>query len=77
LQAVLAGHLPIAPLDAGIALPHLRAGKLKAIAVLSRARMLKLPSTAAEQGTADAEAFAWTGILAPKSTTRDIGARGK
>ncbi|WP_052494910.1 Bug family tripartite tricarboxylate transporter substrate binding protein [Cupriavidus basilensis] len=74
MQAVLAGHVPIGPLDAAIALSHLRAGKLKALAVLSKTRIPQLPNvpTAEEQGVADAEAFAWTGILAPKGTPRPI-----
>lgn len=74
MQAVLAGHVPVAPLDAGIALPNLRAGKLKVLAVLSQDRMAQLPKvpTAAEQGVAGVEAFAWSGVFVPTGTPQNI-----
>ena len=56
------------------ALPHIRAGRLKAIAVPSRARYPVLPDvpTAAEAGVAGVELVAWDGFFAPASTPREI-----
>jgi tripartite-type tricarboxylate transporter receptor subunit TctC len=71
---VVAGHVPVMSLDAIVALPYLRAGRLKALAVLAPTRLASLPevATVAEQGITEAEAYAWVGIAAPKSTPRDI-----
>jgi tripartite-type tricarboxylate transporter receptor subunit TctC len=71
---VISGQVPVLPLDAIVALPHVRAGKLKVLAALSPTRLAGLPdvATAAEQGFADAETYAWIGIAAPRGTPRDI-----
>ena len=56
------------------ALPHLRAGRLKAIAVPSPTRYAVLPDvlTAAEAGVAGVELVAWDGFFAPASVPREI-----
>lgn len=74
---VIAGQVPLMPLDSIVALPHLRSGKLKALAVMAPARLALLPNvpTAAEQGIAGAEAYAWIGVAAPRNTPHDIVAR--
>lgn len=76
-QDVVAGQVPVMTLDCIVALPHLRAGKLKALAALSPKRLPALPQvpTAAEQGVTDAESSAWVGVAAPKGTPRDIVTR--
>ncbi len=55
-------------------LPQIRAGKLRAIAVTGPARSSVLPNvpTAQEAGIAGFEYVAWTGILAPAGTPRDV-----
>ncbi len=73
LVAVLGGHADsvINPLPQ--MLPHIRAGKLRAIAVLDSKRESDLPDipTAKEQGY-DVEYTLWRAVLAPKGTPRPI-----
>ena len=56
------------------ALPHIKAGKLKALAVTSNARAPALPDvpTIAEAGVPGFEASSWFGLLAPAGTSRDV-----
>jgi len=56
------------------ALPHVKAGKLRAVAVTSAKRAPALPDvpTIAESGVPGFEATSWFGILAPAGTPRDI-----
>ena len=77
IQDLLGGRLgasvdPVAP-----ALPHIKAGKLRAIAVASPQRYSHLPDvpTLAEQGYRGADAFAWFGLLAPAGTPADVIAK--
>jgi len=58
----------------GAALPQIRAGKLRAIAVVDTQRMPQLPDvmTMSEQGYKDADYTHWYGILAPAKTPRPI-----
>lgn len=60
-----------------IVLPHIRAGKLKAIAVTSSQRMALLPNvpTIAESGLPGYEVRIWYGVLAPAGTPKDIVAK--
>jgi tripartite-type tricarboxylate transporter receptor subunit TctC len=55
-------------------LPHIRAGKLRALGVASSTRLAQLPevSTIAEAGVAGFEATQWYGILAPARTSQAI-----
>src|SRR6185295_13562447 len=54
--------------------PHLQAGKLRALAVTSRKRSVLLPDvpTLAESGLPDYQAGSWYGVLAPAGTQRPI-----
>jgi tripartite-type tricarboxylate transporter receptor subunit TctC len=56
------------------ALPHIKAGKLRAIAVTSTKRAPALPDlpTIAESGVPGFEASSWFGMLAPAGTPREI-----
>ncbi len=56
------------------ALPHIQAGKLHALGVMSpqRAPMLPNVATMAENGVADLNLSAWVGLLAPAKTPRPI-----
>jgi tripartite-type tricarboxylate transporter receptor subunit TctC len=77
VQDVIAGQVPLAVMDSIVALPQIRGGKLKVLATLTPERLKSLPEvpTAAEQGVLGAEAYGWTGIVAPKTTPADIVAR--
>jgi tripartite-type tricarboxylate transporter receptor subunit TctC len=61
----------------GAALPHARAGKVKALAVTSAMRSALVPDipTVAESGVADYDASTWYGVLAPRGTPRRIVSR--
>ncbi|HEY3074017.1 MAG TPA: tripartite tricarboxylate transporter substrate binding protein [Burkholderiales bacterium] len=54
--------------------PHIQAGKLRALAVTSRKRssLLTEVPTLAESGLPDYEAGSWYGILAPAGTPREV-----
>ncbi len=54
--------------------PHIEAGRVKASAVLSRARTRSLPTvpTAQEQGLKDFEATNWLGLFLPSATPEPI-----
>jgi tripartite-type tricarboxylate transporter receptor subunit TctC len=54
--------------------PHIQAGKLRALAVTSRKRSSLLTDvpTLAESGLPDYEAGSWYGILAPAGTPREV-----
>jgi len=59
------------------AAPHIKAGKLRALAVLAPARSPALPEvpTAAESGMPAFEVTTWYGVLAPAGTPRPIVTR--
>jgi tripartite-type tricarboxylate transporter receptor subunit TctC len=59
------------------ALPHIRAGKLRALAVTSATRAPALPDvpTVAEAGVPGFEASSWFGLLAPAGTPPDVVAK--
>jgi len=54
--------------------PHIQAGKLRALAVTSRSRSALLPDvpTLAESGVPEYEAGSWYGVMAPAGTPREI-----
>jgi tripartite-type tricarboxylate transporter receptor subunit TctC len=56
------------------ALPHIKSGKLKAIAVTSRQRTPLLPdvATIAESGVPGYESDTWIGTFVPRATPQDI-----
>jgi tripartite-type tricarboxylate transporter receptor subunit TctC len=59
------------------AMPHVKGGKLKALAVTSATRSPVAPDvpTVAESGLPGYEAIAWNGLLAPAHTPPDVLAR--
>lgn len=67
---LVAGQLSMVFGDPISVLPHIRSGKLRALAVTSLERSPVAPDvpTAAESGYAGFEALAWHGILAPAGT---------
>jgi tripartite-type tricarboxylate transporter receptor subunit TctC len=71
---LLAGQIDLMFAPAQTAMPHVRAGKLKALAVTSARRSATLPDlpTAAESGLPGYEALGWFGLLAPAATPAAI-----
>ncbi len=71
---LLAGQIDLMFAPAQTAMPHVQAGKLKALAVTSAKRAATLPGipTAAESGLPGYEAIGWFGLLAPAATPRAI-----
>ena len=67
LVDAMAGHIPIAMSSVAGATPHVRAGKLRAIAVTSAERWPTLPEvpTVVESGIADVVVVSWIGLVGP------------
>ncbi|MGO4325495.1 Bug family tripartite tricarboxylate transporter substrate binding protein [Cupriavidus sp. 2TAF22] len=77
ISDLLAGQVPMMFSDMIAALPHIKAGKLRPIAVGSAKRVSFTPDvkTVAEQGFPGFEATAWGGLLAPAGTPKDVVAK--
>lgn len=73
LTALLAGEVSMA-VDGFPALPHVKSGKLRALAALSPKRSPVLPDvpTMRESGVQGVEIGSWTGLLAPAGTPKEI-----
>jgi tripartite-type tricarboxylate transporter receptor subunit TctC len=71
---VMAGTVNVMFADAPVVLPHIKAGKLRALAVGSPARVpfLAETPTTAEAGQKGVLVATWYGLLAPAKTPRDI-----
>jgi tripartite-type tricarboxylate transporter receptor subunit TctC len=71
---LLNGNLEIAQVQFAQSIPLIKAGKLRALGVTSRARQALLPEvpTIAEQGLKDFESTNWNGVLAPAGTPREV-----
>ena len=74
ITAVLAGELPMAIAPPTAVMSHLKAGKLRALAVTSAQRWALMPDlpTVAEQGVAGYEVSSWAGLMAPAGTPRPV-----
>ena len=70
----IGGQVSVMYADLVAALPHIKAGKLRAIAVGSAKRVDVLPQvkTVAEQGFKDYVAESWGGLVAPLSTPKAV-----
>lgn len=71
---LLGGHVPLM-FDSTIAiLPHIKSGKVKAIAVTGAKRSPQLPDvpTFAQAGMPGFESYAWYGFFAPAKTPKEI-----
>ncbi len=64
---VISGHVPLAVLGAAAVLPHIKSGKLIALAVSTKARSAALPNvpTLAESGAGDIDVPQWAALFAP------------
>ncbi|WP_422098074.1 Bug family tripartite tricarboxylate transporter substrate binding protein [Variovorax sp.] len=71
---LIGGQVPAMFSDLVAVIPHIRAGKLRAIAVGSGQRVSLLPDvkTVAEQGFPGFDATSWGGLLAPAGTPKDV-----
>ncbi|HEY4957017.1 MAG TPA: tripartite tricarboxylate transporter substrate-binding protein, partial [Caldimonas sp.] len=67
---VMSGQVPLGMLDLPSVLPHIKAGKVRALAVTGQARLADLPDvpTLAEAGVRGYESTGWFGIVAPAAT---------
>ena len=76
-QDVLAGQVSIAVIDTVVALQHVRAGKLRALASFSTTRLSVLPDvpSLAELGFPDMDMAPIVGVVAPRQTPRDVVAK--
>jgi tripartite-type tricarboxylate transporter receptor subunit TctC len=74
---LVAGQIQLSFASTPGAMPLVKAGRLKALAISSAKRIAKLPDlpTIAESGVAGYEASVWYGIAAPAKTSPDIIAR--
>src|SRR5690349_15755400 len=73
LTDLLAGQVDMMCDNLGVSLPHVRAGKLKALAVASKKRFPGLPDVPALAETLPGfESSAWFGIVAPPRTSPAI-----
>ncbi len=71
---LLGGVVNIAFVDTGTAMPHLKAGRIRPLAIIGTRRSAVLPNvpTFDEAGLRGFEPYAWMGILLPAGTPADI-----
>jgi tripartite-type tricarboxylate transporter receptor subunit TctC len=74
MQDLLGGQIPLMFINQDVALPHIKAGKLRALAVSSAQRNPLYPDvpTVAESGFPGFQALSWSGISAIKGTPQPI-----
>lgn len=74
MNDVLGGQVQLVVIGIPAAAPHIRAGRLRALAVVAPQRSPSLPDvpTVAEAGLPNFEVSTWYGVLAPAGTPRAI-----
>jgi tripartite-type tricarboxylate transporter receptor subunit TctC len=74
LTAILGGHVDALASGPAVVLPHIKAGKLRALAGWGEQRVAALPDvpTFRELGYPDAEFYIWAGLFAPKGTPEPV-----
>ncbi|MEP7329033.1 MAG: tripartite tricarboxylate transporter substrate binding protein [Betaproteobacteria bacterium] len=77
VTALVAGDVQVALIDAASALPQIKSGRIRALAVASPRRPSFLPDTPtmAEAGLSSYELMLWIGMFAPARTPHDVIAR--
>jgi tripartite-type tricarboxylate transporter receptor subunit TctC len=76
-NALLAGQIELSLLPPGIAMPHVKAGKLRAIAVTSPTRSVLVPElpTLHEAGVTGTDLEVWTALVGPATLPPPVVAR--
>jgi tripartite-type tricarboxylate transporter receptor subunit TctC len=74
IQDVTGGQVPVAAIDTVVILPHLKSGKIRALASFSKTRLSVTPQipSLAELGYADMDIAPIVGAGVPKATPREI-----
>lgn len=74
LTSVASGETQVSFLAASTAMPQLKAGRVKPLAVLQKKRFVGLPDvpTSAEQGFPNLDSNVWFGLFAPAKTPKPI-----
>jgi tripartite-type tricarboxylate transporter receptor subunit TctC len=77
MNDVMAGQVQLVVIGIPAALPFIKAGRLRALAVVAPKRLAAIPEvpTAAEAGLPNYEVTTWYGVLAPAGTPKPIIAR--
>ncbi len=77
LMASISGEVDFTILGTLVTVPQIKAGTMKALAVLGKTRAAPLPQvpTAAEQGLTGFDASSWIGLLVPAGTPAPIVAK--
>ncbi|RPH82965.1 MAG: tripartite tricarboxylate transporter substrate binding protein [Candidatus Rokuibacteriota bacterium] len=77
LTAILGGHVDALASGPAVVLPHIKSGKLRALAGWGDKRVAALPEipTFKELGYSDAEFYIWAGLFAPRGTPEPVLAR--
>ena len=74
IASAVAGHTPIAFAALSAAVPQVRDGRLRALAVMSESRSQALPElpTIGQAGYPGLEGDGWVGVLVPVGTPKDV-----
>jgi tripartite-type tricarboxylate transporter receptor subunit TctC len=74
IPAMIAGEVQVAFFNMASLLPHIKSGRLKALAAIPAQRLPELPNvpTLAEQGFAGIGTNAWQGLFAPAATPKPV-----
>ena len=77
LTDLIGGQIDLMLADVHLVLPHVKAGKLRALAVTSRGRSAVMPEapTVSEAGVPGYAAGTWFGMLAPAATSPEVVGR--
>lgn len=77
VQDLIAGQIPIATIDTVVGLPHIKSGKLRALATYSTKRLPVTPDVPAlgELGFPELDMAPIAGVAAPKATPRPVIAK--
>ena len=77
VQAVLAGDVQLTAVSVNTSMPHIKSGRVKALAIASLKRSPALPEvrTLAEQGVKGAEADSWLAIFGPAGIPEPVVAK--
>ncbi|MGV3654434.1 MAG: Bug family tripartite tricarboxylate transporter substrate binding protein [Noviherbaspirillum sp.] len=74
---LLGGHADVSFQNLNVVVSHVKAGKLKALAITGdkRAPMLPQVPTLAEAGVQGVDVYSWQGVAAPKGLPQDVKAK--